>query len=349
MHELSANIEPLRREFEQLEQALAQPGAAQHEDFAARSQRYAQLREVVALDDRLNRAAGRVDEARAMLGEADPELRALAEAELAEAQVEVDALLAELRSALLPQDPQDARNAIVEIRAGTGGEEAALFAGDLTRMYHKYAEGRGWKLDFLTGSASELGGVKEITFIVQGRGAYGRFKFESGVHRVQRVPKTESSGRIHTSTATVAVLPEVEDVEIEIKPEDVRVDVFRASGPGGQSVNTTDSAVRITHLPTGIVVACQRERSQHQNKDVAMKLLQARLFELEQRKREQALKGIQGDLKAIEWGSQIRSYVFQPYQLVKDHRTEIEVGNIQGVMDGGLDPFIEGYLSFQKA
>ena len=232
----------------------------------------------------------------------------------------------------------------MEIRGGAGGEEAALFAGSLYRMYTSYAEKRGWKTELVSFNETGLGGLKEVVFIVDGHGAYSRLKYESGVHRVQRVPETESGGRIHTSTATVAVMPEVEDVQVEINPADVRMEVFRSSGAGGQHINKTSSAIRITHIPTGVVVQCQNERSQHSNKDIAMKLLMAKLIQLKEEENKERIEDLQGKYSQITWGSQIRSYVFQPYKLVKDHRTNEENANVDAVMDGKLDNFMFQYL-----
>jgi peptide chain release factor 1 len=277
----------------------------------------------------------------------DPDMRELAQAELPSLEGRRDQLLADLRLLLVPKDPNDAKNVVLEIRAGAGGDEAALFAADLFRMYSRYAERQGWRVEVLNLSDSGTGGVKEVTAIIEGRGVYSRLKYESGVHRVQRVPATEASGRIHTSTATVAVLPEAEEVDIHIDAKDLRIDTFCSSGPGGQSVNTTYSAVRITHIPTGIVVQCQNERSQLQNRNGAMKILKARLFEVEQQKKEAEFNAIVGEKKDIAWGSQIRSYVFQPYQMVKDHRTGYEVGNVSSVMDGDIDGFIQAYLKWK--
>ena len=217
----------------------------------------------------------------------------------------------------------------------------------LYRMYSMYAESKGWKVDVLNLNATELGGIKEISFSIEGEGAYSRLKFESGVHRVQRVPETESSGRIHTSTVTVAVLPEAEEVEFEINPADLQIDTYRSGGAGGQNVNKVSSAIRITHLPTGIVVQCQNERSQVQNREVCLRILKSRLLELREREKEEQMADIKGEMKKIEWGSQIRSYVFQPYTMVKDHRTGYESGNVDDVMDGNLDGFITAYLKMQ--
>ena len=244
---------------------------------------------------------------------------------------------------LLPKDPNDEKNVIVEIRGGVGGEEAALFAGDLFRMYSRYAEKKGWKVELMDANPTEIGGFKEVTFMVTGSGAYSYLKYESGTHRVQRVPVTESGGRIHTSAATVAVLPEAEDVDVAINPADLRIDTYCASGAGGQYVNRTETAIRITHLPTGIVVQCQNERSQLQNREQCLKMLRAKLFELEMEKKEAELAKLEGDQQKIEWGS--RSYVFQPYTMVKDHRTNVETGNVQAVMDGDIDMFIRAFLA----
>ena len=275
----------------------------------------------------------------------DPELKDMAQEELNTAKAEKERLFDELRVLLLPRDPNDDKNVIVEIRGGVGGEESALFAADLYRMYAMYAEKRGYRVELLNYNDTELGGVKEADFIVSGDGAYSRFKFESGVHRVQRVPETESGGRVHTSTATVAVLPEMEEVDVDLRPEDIEMQVYRASGAGGQHVNKTSSAVRLIHKPTGIVTACQTQRSQFQNRDYAMQMLKSKLMELKIQQHAEKISDIKGVQLKIEWGSQIRSYVFMPYQLVKDTRTDYETGNIQAVMDGDLDGFINAYLT----
>lgn len=252
----------------------------------------------------------------------------------------------ELKILLLPKDPDDDRNVIIEIRGGAGGEEAALFANSMFRMYSMYAQAKGWKTEVISSNPTELGGYKEISFSVEGEGVYAKLKYESGVHRVQRVPETEAQGRIQTSTITVAVLPEVEEVDVEINPADLEFQTYRSSGAGGQHINKTSSAIRITHYPTGIVVQCQNERSQLSNKETAMKMLKAKLLELKIEEQMQKLAEIRGVQQEIGWGSQIRSYVFMPYTLVKDNRTGEETGNVQSVMDGNIDNFINAYLSW---
>ena len=275
----------------------------------------------------------------------DPEMKEMAQEELQRAKGERERLREELKILLLPKDPNDSRNVIMEIRGGVGGEEAMLFAADLFRMYTMYVESRGWKLEVANANETELGGLKEISFTVEGEGAWSRLKYESGTHRVQRVPVTESSGRIQTSAATVAVLPEAEEVEFTINPNDLQIDTFRSSGAGGQHVNKTESAIRITHIPTGVVVSCQTERSQHQNREYAMRMLRSKLVEIKMQQHAEKIADIKGVQMKIEWGSQIRSYVFMPYTLAKDHRTGYENGNIQAVMDGDIDGFITTYLT----
>lgn len=284
------------------------------------------------------------DAAELMTGQTDAELKALCQEELTGAKKRAAALEQELRVLLLPHDPNDGKNVILEIRPGVGGEESALFAHSLFRMYSLYAAARGWTVELLNYNETELGGIKEADFMICGAGAYSRLKFESGVHRVQRVPETESGGRVHTSTATVAVLPEMEQADVDLRPEDIEMQVYRSSGAGGQHINKTSSAVRLIHIPTGIVVSCQNERSQFQNRDMCMKMLAAKLYQIKEREHLDKISDIKGVQKEIAWGSQIRSYVFMPYTLVKDHRTGFENGNVDAVMDGDLDGFINAYL-----
>lgn len=282
-----------------------------------------------------------VEEARLLQNDEDQELRELAIQDLKELEPRIKILEKELKNLLLPKDPRDERNVIIEIRAGTGGDEAALFAAELMRMYTHYAESKNWKVELLSSSEIGIGGFKEVIFTIKGNGAYSRMKYESGVHRVQRIPVTESSGRIHTSTVTVAVLAEVEDVDIQIPDSDLNIDVFRSSGAGGQNVQKNSTAIRITHLPTGMVVACQDERSQLQNKLRAMSILRARLYEIEVEKRQQAQDATRrSQVGSGERAEKIRTYNF-PQSRVTDHRINISSHNIIGVMNGDLDQFID--------
>ncbi len=254
----------------------------------------------------------------------------------------------EIKILLLPRDPNDNRNTLVEIRAGTGGEEAALFVSDLFRMYSRYAETQGWKVEIMSTSPTELGGLKEIIFAIEGKGAYSKFKYESGVHRVQRVPITEAGGRIHTSTATVAVLPEAEEVEVDINPEELRVDVYRSSGHGGQSVNTTDSAVRITHLPTGMVVTCQDEKSQHKNKAKALRILRSRLLEIEQQKQKDEIdRDRRSQIGSGERSERIRTYNY-PQNRVTDHRINLTLYRLDSILEGDLDEIVENLAAEER-
>ena len=311
---------------------------------------HAGLMPLVETYRRYKRAKQDEEDAKLMLEEEkDEELRQMAKEELAESREAAAQLETELKILLLPKDPNDEKNVFVEIRGGAGGDEAALFAAQLYRMYGRYAERRGWKTELASLNENGLGGFKEVVFMVQGRGAYSRLKYESGVHHVQRVPVTESGGRIHTSTVTVAVLPEAEEVDVEIDPNDIRVDVFRSSGNGGQCVNTTDSAVRITHYPTGIVISCQDEKSQLKNKDKAMKVLRARLYEMELAKQQAEISADRkSQVGTGDRSEKIRTYNF-PQTRVTDHRIKLTTHRIDEIMDGELDEVIDGLITADQA
>ncbi len=300
------------------------------------------LEPIVAKAGLYRRDLARLEEARSVLASgSDPELRQLAESELADLEPQLAVLEKELKQMLVPKDPRDEKNVFVEIRAGAGGDEAAIFAADLYRMYTRYSERQGWKVEVVSSSEIGVGGFKEIVFQVKGKGAFSKLKYESGVHRVQRVPVTESSGRIHTSTATVAVLAEVEEVDIDIPESDLKTDVFRSSGAGGQNVQKNATAIRITHLPTGIVVACQDERSQLQNRLRAMSILRARLYEIEEEKRRSELEADRrSQVGTGERSEKIRTYNY-PQNRVTDHRINVSIFNLPAVMEGGIDAFID--------
>ena len=335
----------------QIARALADPAVlAQPAEYARLRKEYADTLEVVERFTEYREVLKRLGEARHILSEGgDRELMELAQVEIDELSGRQAALEDELKRLLLPRDPNDEKNVFVEIRAGAGGEEAALFAADLARMYTKYAERQRWKIEVMDASATGAGGFKDVVFFVQGRGAWNRLKFERGVHRVQRVPATEASGRIHTSTVTVAVLPEAEDVDVKIDEKDLKVDVYRSSGPGGQGVNTTDSAVRITHLPTGLVVTCQDERSQIKNRAKAMRVLKARLLE---RAQEEQQAAIAADRKSQvgtgERSERIRTYNF-PQARVTDHRIGLTLHRLPAVLEGDLDELIGALTAAEQA
>ena len=332
------------RRFELLEAQMA--AGPDPDAYVKMASEYSELQEMVGKVRALRAAERERDDLAALIGDktTDADMRALAEAELPELEARIEGLEREIEILLLPKDAADTRNAILEIRAGTGGDEAALFAGDLFRMYERYAASKGWKVEVVSASEGDAGGYKEIIATVSGRGVFSHLKFESGVHRVQRVPETEASGRIHTSAATVAVLPEAEEVDIEIRNEDIRIDTMRASGAGGQHVNTTDSAVRITHLPTGIMVV-QAEKSQHQNRARAMQILRARLYDMERSKAAQE----RSESRKMQVGSgdrseRIRTYNF-PQGRVTDHRINLTLYKLDRVMMGELDEVIQALIA----
>ncbi len=348
---MDRRLDEIERRFEEVEREMTSPEAsASPERLRELGKVYAELREIVEPYREYRRVLGQLEEARELARrERDPELAAYFREEAERAEARAAELRERLELLLVPRDPNDEKDVVVEIRAGAGGQEAALWAGELLEMYRRYAERHGFRTDVLSSSPSDLGGFKEVVLEVRGRGAYSRFKHESGVHRVQRVPVTESAGRIHTSTATVAVLPEAEEVEVEIRPEDLEMDVFRSSGPGGQSVNTTDSAVRITHRPTGIVVTCQEERSQTQNREKALRYLRARLL---QRAREEA-RAAEAEARRSQVGTgeraeKIRTYNF-PENRVTDHRVKLTLHRLAEVLEGELDPFVDALLAAERA
>jgi peptide chain release factor 1 len=337
--------------FDELDRLMADPAVvADYERLNELAQERSELEELVETFRRFQRVEQQIAENKMLIEDnSDPDLAELAEMEMEQLEADYQSLEAQLKTLLLPKDPNDEKNVIVEVRAGTGGEEAALFAGELYRMYDRWAEAHSYKSELLSASESDMGGFKEVIFAVKGKGAYSRLKYESGVHRVQRVPVTESQGRIHTSAASVAVLPEVDDFEIEVKDNDIRIDIFRSSGPGGQSVNTTDSAVRITHLPTGIVISCQDEKSQLQNKLKAMRILRSRLYDLEeQRRQDEAGATRRKQIGSGDRSEKIRTYNF-PQSRVTDHRINKTVYRLDSVMNGDLDEFIEELAATDQA
>jgi peptide chain release factor 1 len=339
---MDARLRQALARAEEVAQRLADPSAAKDPSaFRALGREHSRLEPIIRTAGKLARLQDELAQAREMAHEADPELVALARADLPRLEAETTRLEAELQALLIPRDPLDDRDAIVEIRAGTGGDEAALFAADLERMYSRFAARKGLKLEGISASENELGGYREVVFAVRGADAFGLFRREAGVHRVQRVPSTETQGRIHTSAASVAILPEAEEVDVQINPQELRIDVFRSSGPGGQSVNTTDSAVRITHLPTGLVVSQQDQKSQLQNKLKAMEVLRARLLDRMIAEQE-AIRS--RDRKAMvgtgDRSAKIRTYNF-PQNRVTDHRIELSLHNLDDVMDGHIDPLVD--------
>lgn len=340
----------VEKRYMELEGLMSDPQIlGQQREYSKIAKERAELEEIVSCYREWRRVEREIEENRQLLEEHDEAIRELAKEELAALRERKGVLEEQLKFLILPKDPNDNKNVMIEIRAGTGGEEAALFAAQLYRMYTRYAESRGWRVEIMSSNPTGLGGFKEIIALVEGKGAYSRLKFEGGVHRVQRVPVTEGSGRIHTSAVTVAVLPEADEVEIQIDPKELRVDVFRSSGPGGQSVNTTDSAVRITHIPTGIVVSCQDEKSQHKNRAKGMKILRARLLE---KKQEEQRSEIAASRKLMvgsgDRSERIRTYNF-PQGRVTDHRINLTLYQLDRVMEGEIDEVVEGLITHYQA
>nr|WP_316623626.1 peptide chain release factor 1 [uncultured Ruminococcus sp.] len=347
-----SRLEIFEKRYNELEKRMYEPDVVSDpESYRKVMQEYSSIGPVVAKYREYKEAQSTVEDSLAILDdpESDDELRDLASAELDEAKRSLPSLEEELKILLLPKDPNDDRNVIVEIRGGTGGEESSLFASDLYRMYNMYAERKGYKTEIVSLNETGLGGFKEVSFIVSGDGAYSRFKFESGTHRVQRVPQTESSGRIHTSAATVAVLPEADDVEVDINPNDLEIDTFRSSGAGGQHINKTSSAIRITHKPTGMVVECQDERSQYKNKDKALKVLKSRLLKMEQDKQNEAIASDRrSQVGSGDRSEKIRTYNY-PQSRVTDHRIGLTLYKLDEIMNGDLDEIIDALVTAQRA
>ena len=341
-------LKNIARRYEEIQHRLNQPET--YDDVAVSTKLQKEQNKLEPLMDTYQsylNAVQTMEDAELLMG--DPEFRELAKEEFEQAKEDRSRLEHELKILLLPKDPNDDKNVIVEIRGGAGGDEAALFAGDLFRMYSMYADSKRWKTEVLSISEIGIGGIKEVTFMIEGDGAYSRLKFESGVHRVQRVPETESSGRIHTSTVTVAVLPEVDDVEVEINPEDLQIDTYRSSGAGGQHVNKTESAIRITHIPTGIVVACQDERSQHKNREAAMKMLRSRLYDMMEQERNASIAADRkSQVGTGDRSERIRTYNF-PQGRMTDHRIGLTLYRLEQIMNGDIDEIIDALITTDQS
>ena len=346
----SAELARLEERYKELELELQNPETARNQRaYSAAARKLSELGKLIMVWRKLTKAEADIEDAKALLSDPNPEMRQMAQAEIESLGQDRDQLERELKILLLPKDPNDERNTIVEIRAATGGDEAALFVADLYRMYARFAESQGWRVELVSSNSTGQGGFKEIVFLIEGDRVYSRLKFESGVHRVQRVPATETQGRIHTSTVTVAVLPEAEEVEVDLKPEDVRVDVFRSSGPGGQSVNTTDSAVRVTHLPTGLIVTCQDEKSQLKNKLQALKVLRARLLDQANAERDKKISSERREQVGTgERNERIRTYNYIQGRLT-DHRVGLTVYRLAEILDGDLSSVVSEISSYFQA
>ncbi|HHU63314.1 MAG TPA: peptide chain release factor 1 [Clostridiales bacterium] len=341
----------IENKYEELSRKISDPEViADQKKWKALVKEHSDIEEIVQVYRQYKKINREISDIKEMLKESsDKELVEMAQAELEQLEGDLEQLTQRLKLLLIPKDPNDEKNVVMEIRAGAGGEEAALFAAELFRMYTRYAERKNWKTEIMSESYTDIGGVKEVIFVIEGKGAFSRLKYESGVHRVQRIPTTESGGRIHTSTATVAVLPEAEDVEVEINPNDLRIDVFRSSGHGGQSVNTTDSAVRITHLPTGLVVSCQDEKSQHKNKEKAMRVLKARLYDMLQAERDaEYANNRKSQVGTGDRSERIRTYNF-PQGRITDHRIGMTIYQLEAFLDGDIDEMVDTLITTDQA
>ncbi len=343
-------LDGIERRYQELESLLSDPEVVGNRELYPKYVReHSELGKIVEVYREYDRVCQELDQSRELLSDQDPEIKELARNEIDSLEQEKDRLEQDLKKLLIPKDPNDDKNVILEIRAGTGGEEAGLFANDLFRMYTRYAEAKNWKIELMDANWNDSGGLKEVIAMVKGQGAFSHLKYESGTHRVQRVPATEAQGRIHTSAVTVAVLPEAEDVEVHIDPSEIHVDVFRSSGPGGQSVNTTDSAVRLTHLPSGLVVICQDEKSQHKNKAKAMKVLRARLFDIQlQEQNDKISQQRRNQVGSGDRSERIRTYNF-PQGRVTDHRIGLTLYKLEQVLQGALDEIIDELATFYQA
>lgn len=344
-------LEEMELKYEEISKKLSKPDVINNQnEFKKMMKEHSDMTPILEKYRELKKTQEAIEEAISILNENnDDELKQMAKEELSDNREKLEKMQEQLKILLLPKDPNDEKNVIMEIRGGAGGDEAALFAGDLFRMYSRYAERHRWKVEMLNSNENDLGGFKEVSFMIQGQGAYSRLKYESGVHRVQRIPSTESGGRIHTSTVTVAVLPEAEDVDVELNMNDVRIDVFRSSGNGGQSVNTTDSAVRITHSPTGIVISCQDEKSQLKNKDKALKILRARLYDLELEKQQSEVSASRkSQVGTGNRNERIRTYNF-PQGRMTDHRVGLTIHRLESILDGDIDEIMDTLITTDQA